>query len=538
MTVLVRKEFHKDEAKLVVRFQYDKSMIDKVKQVPDAKWSQSLKAWHIPFDAGSLGELQTILGSENLELSAEVEALFAKDTALQENHNRLDRVKIDVVNRKIRIFLPKNDEDIQFIRGLRYSRWHKNDYCWEVPDYPGNLDLIKDYFGERIVALRLFDSMAVKAGAKGQQAIKRHEVLFLKTKSGRVKVFAFFNKALIHAIKQIPYSRWDANNKWWTIPYSEQFMTTLKVVCEDQKLEVIVEEEPKTGVATKKISPFDVPNYRKVPDSYIQKHIELRNSPHTIKNYVSAFEEFINYFPRQEIDQINEPQILEYLRYLVSERQVSVSYQNVAINAIKFYYEKVLKGQRKFYFIDRPRRDKVLPEVLNMQEITAMIKQTENIKHKLVLMFGYGSGLRLNEINKIRLSDIDRERMQLRVKNGKGRKDRYTKLAAKILPVLDEYIAKERPEDLLFRGATGGIYSDRSIQQVVKQAAEKAGIGKNVTPKTLRHTFATHSLENGTDLRYIQDMMGHASSKTTEIYTHITTKGFENIKSPMDGLDI
>jgi integrase/recombinase XerD len=492
----------------------------------------------MPFDVGSLGELQKVLGGKNIELSAEAEALITKDNNLQEKHNRPNGVKIDVLNRKIRIYLPKNDEDIKFIRGLRYSRWHKSDFCWEVPDYPGNLDLIKDYFGERIVALTLFDSMDVKAGTTGRQAIKRHEVLFLKTRSGRVKIIAFFNKALIHAIKQIPYSRWDASNKWWTIPYSEQFMATLREVCDNQKLEVIVEEEPKTGLAAKKISPFDVPNYRKVPDAYIQKHIELRNSPHTIKNYVSAFEEFINFFPRQEIDQINEPQILEYLRYLVSERQVSVSYQNVAINAIKFYYEKVLRGQRKFYFIDRPRRDKVLPEVLNMQEITAMIKRTENIKHKLVLMFGYGSGLRLNEINKIRLSDIDRERMQLRVKNGKGRKDRYTKLAAKILPVLDAYIAKEQPKDLLFRGATGGIYSDRSIQQVVKQAAEKAGIGKNVTPKTLRHIFATHSLENGTDLRYIQDMMGHASSKTTEIYTHITTKGFENIKSPMDDLDI
>jgi integrase/recombinase XerD len=538
MTVFISKVFHQDQARLAVRFQFDKNLIQKVKQVPDAKWSQTLKSWHMPFDSTSLQRLIALMDSESLEISEEAEALIKNVKPVQEKPDHQNSVKIDVVNRKIRIFLPKNDEDIKFIRGLRYSRWHKSDFCWEVPDYPGNLDLIKDYFGERIVALTLFDSVDVKAGTTGRQAIKRHEVLFLKTRAGRVKVFAFFNKALIHAIKQIPYSRWDANNKWWTIPYSEAFMASLRTVCEDQKLEVIFEEEQKTGVAAKKISPFDVPNYRKVPDSYIQKHIELRNSEHTIKNYVSAFEEFINYFPRLEIDQINEPQILEYLRYLVSERQVSVSYQNVAINAIKFYYEKVLKGQRKFYFIDRPRRDKVLPEVLNMQEITSMIKHTENVKHKLILMFGYGSGLRLNEINKIRLSDIDRERMQLRVKNGKGRKDRYTKLAAKILPVLDEYIAKERPEDLLFRGATGGIYSDRSIQQVVKQAAEKAGIQKTVTPKTLRHTFATHMLENGVDLRYIQEMLGHASSKTTEIYTHITTKGFENIKSPMDGLDI
>ncbi len=538
MKVITYKKVHSGESRIIVDFQYDRSIIEKVKQITGATWSKTLKAWHIPYNANALDTLIALMGNENLELSTDVSALNKYEKAAQENRNRQKSVKIDVLNRKIRIYLPKNEEDIKFIRGLRYSRWLKSDFCWEVPDYPGNLDLIKDYFGDRIEALTLFDAMDVKTGGTGKQDIKRNEVLLLKTRSGRVKVFAFFNKALIHAIKQIPYSRWDANNKWWTIPYSEQFVMNLKAVCEAHRLEVTFEEEPQTGVAAKKISPFDVPNYRKVPDAYVQKHIELRNSAHTIKNYSSAFEEFINYFSRFEIDLITEPQILEYLRYLISERQVSVSYQNVAINAIKFYYEKVLKGQRKFYFIDRPRRDKLLPDVLNIQEITSMLKATENIKHKLILMFGYGSGLRLSEISKIQLSDIDRGRMQLRVKHAKGRKDRYTKLAAKILPILDTYIAKEKPDDLLFIGATGGQYSSRSIQQVVKQAAKKAGIRKTVTPKTLRHTFATHLLENGVDLRYIQEMLGHASSKTTEIYTHITTKGFESIKSPMDGLDI
>lgn len=538
MSIKVSKEIHKGEARIVVYFDYDKELIAKIKNIADAKWSQSLKAWHVPHDKHILEKLIVLFDNEKISLSAELENLIKKELPEKKNSNKAQAVKIDVINRKIRIYLPKNEDDIKFIRGIRYSRWHKGDFCWEVPDYPGNLDLIKDYFAGRINSLNLYEAMEVKAVKTSMQSIQRDEVLFLKTRSGRVKILAFFNKALIQAIKEIPYHRWDAKNKWWTIPYSEVIMERIKAACEAHQLKVIVEEEPKTGVAAKKISPFDVPNYRKVPESYIQKHIELRNSPHTIKNYVSAFEEFINYFPQMEIEQINEAQIMEYLRYLVSERQVSVSYQNVAINAIKFYYEQVLRGRRKFYFIDRPRRDKVLPEVLNMQEITAMIKQTENIKHKLILMFGYGSGLRLNEINKIRLSDIDRERMQLKVKNGKGRKDRYTKLAAKIIPILDEYLANEPTDDLLFRGATGGLYSDRSIQQVVKQAAERAKIQKKVTTKTLRHTFATHLLEQGVDLRYIQEMLGHASSKTTEIYTHITTKGFENIESPMDGLDI
>jgi site-specific recombinase XerD len=127
--------------------------------------------------------------------------------------------------------------------------------------------------------------------------------------------------------------------------------------------------------------------------------------------------------------------------------------------------------------------------------------------------------------------------MKLHVVKSKGRKDRYTVLSEKVLPVLDDYIEEYKPVDLLFTGARGGMYSVRSVQNVVKNAAKSNGILKKVTPKTLRHTFATHSLENGTDLRYIQEMMGHESSKTTEIYTHITTKGFEKVKSPMDSLD-
>jgi site-specific recombinase XerD len=176
--------------------------------------------------------------------------------------------------------------------------------------------------------------------------------------------------------------------------------------------------------------------------------------------------------------------------------------------------------------------------VLNTEEITSMIKVTANLKHKLIIMLGYSSGLRLNEIISVRLSDIDRGRMQLRVKQSKGRKDRYTILSEKILPILDAYLDEYAPDDLIFTGVGGKAYSDKSVQEVVKKAAKNAGINKDVTPKTLRHSFATHLLENGVDLRYIQELLGHSSSKTTEIYTHITTKGFEKIKSPMDSLDI
>lgn len=498
-----------------------------------------MKAWHVPDTEETLRQLKVMLAEHELVLAGELESPKLIETqAVPVKDAPVKNVGIEVINRKILIKMPKNEADINFIKSLRYSRWLNKEYLWQVPDYPGNIDLIKSHFGSRIHSLNIHDAIDVPPNTGNQKTIAKNEVLFLKTRTGRIRIFSGFNKKLIEAIKAIPYNRWDAKNKWWTIPFSEIFMAQLTAVCQTENLKVILEEEPAGEAGVKRISPLDVPNYRRAPEAYINKHIELKHSPHTIKNYVSAFEEFINYHYRLDIDSITEPQILEFVRFLITERKVSTSYQNVSINAIKFYYEQVLKGQRKFYFVDRPKRDKTLPIVLNIEEITAMIKVTTNIKHRLIIMFGYSSGLRLNEIISVRLSDIDRERLQLKVNQSKGRKDRYTILSGKLLSVLDVYLDEYAPDDLIFTGVGGKAYSDKSVQEVVKNAAKKAGLIKDVTPKTLRHSFATHLLENGVDLRYIQELLGHSSSKTTEIYTHITTKGFDKIKSPMDGLDI
>lgn len=303
-------------------------------------------------------------------------------------------------------------------------------------------------------------------------------------------------------------------------------------------LKVTYEEEPAGSSGVKRISAYDIPNYRQCPLEMILQMKEKRYSERTITVYAGMFTEFINYFHKYDIDTINEAQIKTFLRYLVMERKVSTSYQNQAINAIKFYYEKVLPGQRKFYFVERPNREITLPVVFNEEEVVRLLGCVSNIKHKCMLMLAYSAGLRLGEIVRLKLSDIDRGRMQIRVEEGKGRKDRYTKLSARFLLTYDKYLEEHKPEVYVFNGAKGGIYSESSVQNMMSTTLKKAGITKDASIKTLRHTFATHSLEHGVDLRYIQSMMGHSSSKTTEIYTHITTKGFDQIKSPMDNLDI
>ncbi len=195
-------------------------------------------------------------------------------------------------------------------------------------------------------------------------------------------------------------------------------------------------------------------------------------------------------------------------------------------------------GTRKFYQLERPLKEQKLPTVLSVEEVQAMIKATTNLKHKTLIMVCYSAGLRLSELINLRLADVDSDRMQISVKGGKGKKDRYTLLSEKLLPLLREYFKAYRPKEYLFEGSDGGQYGERSLQNVVQSALQNANVKKHASVHTLRHSFATHLLEAGTDLRYIQSLLGHGSSKTTEIYTHVTSKALSGIRSPLDSLDL
>lgn len=244
------------------------------------------------------------------------------------------------------------------------------------------------------------------------------------------------------------------------------------------------------------------------------------------------------YYKDLDPEKITEEQIREYLLYLIEQRDVSISYQNQSINAIKFYYEQVLGRPVQTYYIQRPKKERTLPNVLSEEEVLSIIKCAENLKHRAMLSLIYSSGLRLGEMINLKLHDIDSKRMLIIVKQGKGKKDRVTLLSVKILHLLREYFKKYKPRDYLFEGQFGEQYSSTSVQKVFRMAKQKAGIRKKATVHTLRHSFATHLLERGTDLRYIQSLLGHQSAKTTEIYTHITKRGLDKITSPLDNLEL
>lgn len=271
-------------------------------------------------------------------------------------------------------------------------------------------------------------------------------------------------------------------------------------------------------------------DFRACPEEYLLK-LELKKySNSTVKNYVHSFEKFINHYKDRDLISIDDNDIKLYLQKLVKEEK-SNSFINMSINAIKFYYEMVLGMPNLFYSIERPRKEFKLPKVLSKEEIILIIKKTNNIKHKCIISLLYSSGLRRNELLNLKLNDIDSKRMVIRVNQAKGNKDRFTVLNKSVLDDLRKYFKIFKPKAYLFENpVTGNKYSSSSVLQIVVKSGKKAGIKERITPHMLRHSFATHLLEDGTDIRYIQLLLGHNSTKTTEIYTHVATNSFKQIK--------
>lgn len=349
------------------------------------------------------------------------------------------------------------------------------------------------------------------------------------------------NKLIQTVIKGLPNAKW---SKEYNMVYIENKPNNLNLIFTDFKGVAWVNCShffPKHA-QTKQNEAISVDQYRKrkldkdyraCPEEFFQK-LELKHyALNTSKTYIGMFEKFINHFKTAELIEIDEETIRGYLQSLVIEGK-SDSYVNQMINSIKFYYEVVLGMPNRFYSVERPRKRDTLPKVISKEEVKMIIKNTNNIKHKCIVCLLYSAGLRRGELIGLKLTDIDSKRMVINVRQGKGNKDRITLLSPSVLEDLRVYFKEWKPKVYLFEGPSGNKYSSQSIAKVVKNAAKKSGIKLAITPHMLRHSFATHLLETGTDLRYIQALLGHSSTKTTEIYTRVAINNIKTIKSPLD----
>ena len=274
-----------------------------------------------------------------------------------------------------------------------------------------------------------------------------------------------------------------------------------------------------------------------LPPGYLEKLKQVRYSDHTVRVYTTYFKDFQAYFEGKRIDRVTPDEINAYLVYLINEKGISSCQQNQRINAIKFYYEKVLGQPRRCYTVSRAKREKTLPDVLSKDEVKSILSAViTDLRFWCMFSVLYSAGLRISELLSLKPDDINVSRSLIRVRQGKGRKDRFTLLSKPLIKKLTDYRELYRPVVWLFERSPGEQFTESIVSKRLKAAAQEAGITKRIYPHLLRHSFATHLIEQGTDLKIVKELMGHNNIKTTEMYVHIADTFKSNIKSPLDDI--
>lgn len=345
------------------------------------------------------------------------------------------------------------------------------------------------------------------------------------------------DKELTAAIKRIKSSKWSQTLRTWYVPFSREVLHELKnlleplctIDAEPLKKQLALENEAKAKndyintIAQPKIERFK---------KWMQSK---RYSASTVDTHIEALKTFLKYYHLKPIEEITNQDIIDFNTGYILKQNLSSSYQNQFVNSLKLFFRQIENRVIDVDIIHRPKREKVLPNVLSKEEVKAILAAPKFLKHRAMLSLIYSCGLRAGELLKLKPMHIDSKRNILIIKNAKGKKDRIAPLSNKTIEMLRMYYQVFLPKVFLFEGdIPGEAYNERSLQHVMRQSVQKAGIKKPATLHWLRHSYATHLLENGTDLRYIQEILGHSSSRTTEIYTHVSTRSIQKIVSPFD----
>ncbi|MCX6177906.1 MAG: site-specific integrase [Chlorobiales bacterium] len=476
---------YRGEDRLKLVFAYDDFIINKIRHIEGAVWSKTLRAWHIPFTEEAFGEFKKLFpdivlpdpaGSANMSGTEELteatneplepppsakaqSALkIAAKTELQ-NVTQHNGIAIEISPKQITVTMPKNETDIQFIRTFKYVRWNSNNFCWVIPNYGKNIDLLKNYFGQRITNIK--------------------------------------------AVIALP------PNPTLNYPASE-VITDLPLL--------------------------DKVNHDEIA-AFKQWMEHKRYSESTIKTYTQAITTFLRFIKPKRSTEATNDDMVRFVHQYMLPKKLSQSYQNQTVNAARLFFKTIQGSKLITEQIERPRPEHKLPNVLSKEDVAAILQASQNLKHRTMLSLIYACGLRRGELLNLKPENVDAKRHLLIIVNAKGKKDRVIPISDKVIVMLREYYKIYRPRIWLFEGQEPGTqYSETSLQKVLKHALDHAKIKKPVTLHWLRHSYATHLLEAGTDLRYIQELLGHKSSKTTEIYTHVCEQSLLKISSPFDNL--
>ena len=459
ITLIVERVVHDSGIRVALRFPYDRELVEVVRKLPDARWSNRLQSWHVA-------------DVENLEL------------ILLEKLSRYAFVDYSGLRRKnlaemIRVV--RNEPERRRIAGSRSIQ----------PPYKGESGQAQE--ANKVAGAWPED----KSRGKIHTALPEEDIESGFTLSSRIP-----------------------KTKPETPPEAMQINSSDLV--------------PAASVGTlpglSKQAEYDLKRYR----DWLESH---RYPPNTVRTYITMMEAFLNFVSPKEASECDANDLVRMVNEYILPRGLSYSYQNQLISAVKKFYREICREKIDPGTFTRPRTRHKLPNVLSKEEVKRILSAPVNEKHRLLLSLIYGCGLRRSEVIMLEPGDIDRDRMLLTVRQSKGFKDRVVPLSAKLVDMVDIYLERYRPVLYLFEGQRqGDPYSATSVEKVFKMAYQRAGIRKQITLHGLRHSYATHLLEAGTDLRYIQELLGHKSSKTTEIYTHVTEKSIQKIRTPFDDL--
>lgn len=341
-------------------------------------------------------------------------------------------------------------------------------------------------------------------------------------------------------VKKFPGVRWSQTLKIFYIPFSREGNQKLFRYLRRGNFHVDftdLQAEPSQGIKTKAAGlpkPGLSPENLKRLHQY-QSYLEgLRLSPNTVQTYGFFIQRFLEYIGEKPLSGIDNTCVRHFVEELVSRKQYGISSHRQLIGAIKHFSGLFAEAQIDNPQLVRPKRSRTLPTVLSQEEVMRLLQRTPNLKHRAILALLYSAGLRISELLQLELRDLDPERRQIQVRQGKGRKDRYVVLAESMVPLLLNYLNSYRPRRYVVEGEGGGTYSGSSVRAFLRRSCRRAGIRKQVTPHTLRHSYATHLIENGVNLRHVQELLGHSKPETTMIYTHVARRDLLQIRSPLD----
>ena len=362
----------------------------------------------------------------------------------------------------------------------------------------------------------------------------------------QLALFFPYDVKLIEAAKSIEGIRWSKTHRCWYLPATKENFRKISRAFEEiawidlttgNDPEIIAEEKASKQKETP-LSPYKnkvTPAAREQVDKMVRNLHANGYSDRSIRVYKSMVELFLG-FTGKDASKIDMDDVRNFQYQYWVKHEYSNSTQRQFISALRHLIAVVPDMQLDPETLDLPRKEKNLPKVLSEEEIMSILGVIRNMKHFVILAILYSSGLRVGELLNLRIEDLDFDRMQIHIRKGKGKKDRYVGMSRHLAPVIRNYIMKYRPQEYLIAGQHGGKYTDSSVRQILQRAAREAGIHKHVTPHMLRHSYATHMLEGGVDIRHIQELLGHNKPETTMIYTHVTTKQLTDIKSPLDQL--